>query len=166
MRQLYRILARITSISIILGSIVLLLGLDRLTKLWALAYTHSLSLGWGVSVYPTTNTGGAWSIGQHLGAWFGYIAIASALILSIAWLAHIIAVEKRMGSLQSIAPILIISGALGNAIDRLLYGHVIDFIAVTIITWEFPIFNLADIWIVWGCLLYVSTILVDHWLHE
>ncbi len=47
---------------------------------------------------------------------------------------------------------LIIGGGMGNLIDRLLYGHVTDFISF----WNYPIFNLADIFITTGVLLAVA----------
>jgi len=48
---------------------------------------------------------------------------------------------------------LILGGALGNVIDRILYGHVIDFIDVYYRNWHWPAFNLADSAIVVGAVL-------------
>lgn len=48
---------------------------------------------------------------------------------------------------------LVIGGAIGNLVDRLIYGYVIDFIDVRILGYHFPIFNLADSFIVIGILV-------------
>jgi signal peptidase II len=55
----------------------------------------------------------------------------------------------------ALAASLIISGAIGNTIDRLSWGHVIDFIDLHAAGWHWPAFNLADSCIVTGALLLV-----------
>ena len=50
---------------------------------------------------------------------------------------------------------LIIGGIIGNLIDRIIYGYVIDFISFNFYNYYFPIFNLADSFIVVGCTLYI-----------
>ena len=91
---------------------------------------------------------------QNTGIAFGLpipqkILIPGAFILMIA----IFFFAKKELNLDKgitrIALALILGGALGNLIDRLAYGYVIDFIAI----WEWPNFNLADIYITLGVLL-------------
>jgi signal peptidase II len=60
----------------------------------------------------------------------------------------------------SLAFALIIGGALGNLIDRLVYGHVIDFIDVYYKTWHWPTFNIADSAITLGA----GLLLLDAWV--
>ena len=50
---------------------------------------------------------------------------------------------------------LILGGAIGNVIDRMLYGHVIDFLDFYIGSWHFPAFNVADSTICVGAFLFV-----------
>ena len=50
---------------------------------------------------------------------------------------------------------MIIGGALGNFIDRIIYGYVIDFIDINLFGWNYPVFNIADMMIVIGVFLLV-----------
>lgn len=54
---------------------------------------------------------------------------------------------------QNLAFALILAGAVGNVIDRLVYGYVIDFIDVYIDNWHWPAFNVADMAITIGAVL-------------
>ena len=62
----------------------------------------------------------------------------------------------------SLAFALIIGGAIGNLIDRLVYGHVIDFIDVYYKTWHWPTFNIADSAITLGA----GLLLLDAWVEN
>ena len=61
---------------------------------------------------------------------------------------------------------LILGGAVGNLIDRLLYGKVVDFLEVTIAEFRWPIFNIADIAVSVGMILLIVLILFDRALNE
>ena len=61
----------------------------------------------------------------------------------------------RWHALSRVALALILGGALGNAIDRLLYGHVIDFLQFHWGGWAFPSFNVADSAITLGAVLLI-----------
>jgi signal peptidase II len=130
--------------------------LDQLTKLW-LIFGFDLGRRGLVPLAPmldlvlTWNTGISYGLFQQdseLGRWvlFG-IKLAAVLVLSL-WLA-------RAGSrLTAVALGLIIGGAVGNAVDRLAYGAVADFVLfhITTASWQFRwyVFNLADAAIVAG----------------
>ena len=68
---------------------------------------------------------------------------------------------KTKNKLNLIACSLIISGSLGNLIDRVFRGYVIDFISFTLFKREMAIFNVADICITFGVILYIIIILKE-----
>jgi len=94
------------------------------------------------------NTGAAWGIfaGQR---WF---LIFIALVAVIAILRYARNVKDRW---MRCALGLFVGGALGNAIDRIVFGEVVDFFDVRII--NYPIFNTADVFLVCGAILLVLT---------
>ncbi|MGB7977651.1 MAG: signal peptidase II [Chlamydiales bacterium] len=132
---------------------VLLLVLDIGTKIAAIHWVPYLSYGpypfggFGIfscggvtcSLNYIINTGAAWGVfGGHPGWLF---AIRGVIILAL-----LLFVPKRL-------PIwLVLTGAVGNAIDYCLYGHVIDFFHFTFWGYSFPIFNIADACITIGIL--------------
>lgn len=95
------------------------------------------------------NTGAAFSILSDAAPWmFAVLAVAVAVGILI-WL-HRHPYGER---LVAVALSLILGGALGNAIDRVVHGYVIDFIDFHIGLWHYPAFNFADCAIVIGALL-------------
>ena len=130
-------------------SIILLTVLDQWTK--HLAEIH-LKGNQGISLIPGVlelsyleNRGMAFGMFQGRQVLF--------LILCMAFFAVLLYLYARIPKNKYYLPLLITgaalaSGALGNFIDRLLYGYVIDFIYVSLI--DFPVFNVADIFVVCG----------------
>lgn len=100
------------------------------------------------------NTGAAWSILSK--STFLIIIISGLIILGI-----ILYIWKNKPSkkLEKIAYSLILGGALGNFINRICCGYVIDFFDINIFGWNYPIFNLADVFIVIGVIILVIIIL-------
>ena len=96
----------------------------------------------------TNNTGAAFSI--LLGKRIFLIIVAIAIIVILL---YYIKKNKIEGKLNTLAFSLIIGGSLGNLIDRIIRGYVIDFISIKIGTYNFPIFNIADSFIVVGVFL-------------
>jgi len=136
---------------------VLTIILDFATKQMALSY---LEYGQSVYVLPVFdltllyNPGAAFSFLAGAGGWqrwfFTIIAIGVSLALCV-WLMKLKPHEKWL----SAALCLVIGGALGNLYDRLVYGHVIDFIHVH---WDknyFPAFNIADSAITLGAIMLI-----------
>lgn len=102
----------------------------------------------------THNTGAAFSIliGQRI------LLILIAVIILVLIFNYLIK-NKVEGKLDRLVFSLIIGGSLGNLIDRIIRGYVVDFIDVKIFGYNFPIFNLADTFIVIGVfLLLIITI--------
>jgi signal peptidase II len=137
---------------------VMACAFDQATKLWLL-YEFDLPARGVVHVTPflalamTWNTGISYGLLPQDGAFGQWVLLAikaGAVAVLWVWLA-------RAGSrLAAVALGLIIGGAVGNAIDRLAYGAVADFVLlhVTTATWSFQwyVFNLADVAIVAGVL--------------
>ncbi len=96
------------------------------------------------------NTGVAWSLFSHN----TILVIVISLMVIIGILFYI--KNSNPDSLcEKIAYSLILGGALGNFINRIGWGYVIDFIDVKIFNYDYPIFNLADIFIVVGVFMLV-----------
>jgi signal peptidase II len=102
------------------------------------------------------------TLGFNRGAIFGSLQQmpdwARTLIFSAAGLAALFYFGKQYlrsaPSLERFALGLIIGGALGNGLDRLMHGHVVDFIDVVIRGWHYWTFNVADGFIVCGAIFY------------
>ena len=136
---------------------VLILGLDQYSK--ALVLEH-IELYQAVQILPffnlthVYNYGAAFSFLHDAGGWqrwfFTIIALTvSALVLW--WL-------KQTTKQQIILPVafsLIVGGAIGNAVDRLIHGYVIDFLVLYYQDWYWPAFNVADSAICIGAVLLV-----------
>ena len=103
------------------------------------------------------NTARPWSslgFELHLDRWF-FIALAMVVIgVLVVWLRRLPATEVR----TRLALALILGGAAGNVIDRLVYGYVIDFIDVYYESWHWPAFNIADSAIVVGVIIFVYSL--------
>ncbi len=89
------------------------------------------------------NLGAAFSFLSEAGGWqrwfFAVLAIVISGVLAV-WLSKL----QKSETLLAVALALVLGGALGNLIDRLLYGYVIDFLDVYYQTWHWPAFNIAD----------------------
>ncbi len=96
-----------------------------------------------LALYRTHNTGVAFSM-------FSWIGDKGLIVLSLTVVAFVLYLAMRSSPRDTIARIgfaLIISGAIGNLIDRAVYGHVIDYILFHTPVWSFAVFNLADAFI-------------------
>jgi signal peptidase II len=126
---------------------LLIVAVDQLTKLWV---QHSMALYENIEVLPvlniyhTFNPGAAWSMLASAGGWqrwmFSILAIAVSIAL-LVWLRRLAVATHALlvGGLT-----LIVGGAIGNLIDRLYLGHVVDFIQAHWGNAYFPSFNVAD----------------------
>jgi signal peptidase II len=78
----------------------------------------------------------------------------SFILISIVFLGLIIYYIKKHNK-YNIEFIFVVGGLIGNLIDRIIFGYVIDYIGVSIFKYNFPIFNIADSFIVIGALIFV-----------
>ena len=140
------------------------LALDQASKLWLL-YVFDLAGRGVVRVTPFFDLWLAWNVGISFG-WFQNDSWIAQAILTAVKAAAVIALAVWMAwsrtMLATIALGLIIGGAIGNGIDRFAYGAVVDFalfhVEIAGKTWNWYVFNLADVAIVAGvaALLYDS----------
>ena len=96
------------------------------------------------------NTGAAWSILSDK-TWL--ITIISVVIIGLICL--YIYKNRSNDRIENIGYSLVLGGALGNLIDRIIYGYVIDFLDFVIFGYEYPVFNVADTFIFIGVLILV-----------
>ncbi len=138
--------------------VIVFLGIvaDQLTKHWATTTlaTQPIEVLPGVGRFTyVQNTGAAFGIFQN-GTLFLTIFSAIAVAGFIFLLIH---ERKKESVLFRIGIACIVSGALGNLIDRIILGYVVDFIEVTFI--QFPVFNVADSLTTIGIFLFAVAII-------
>lgn len=135
---------------LIIATAVGVIAVDLITKYWAaseLAGTEGISvIGELLHFRYATNTGGAFSV-LNGAPWLFFVLIPLIMLLIIAFLVK----YKPKHWLPKLASSLILSGAVGNMFDRIVFGYVRDFIYVKAI--NFAIFNVADMAIVIGAIL-------------
>ena len=140
---------------------LIVIGMDQLTK-WLVI--QKMDLYESIPIidhffYITShrNAGAAWGILQGQMAFF-YIVTVFVIIGLIYYM------EKyaRNNKLTAVSLSLILGGAIGNFIDRLLRQEVVDFLDVMIFKYDFPIFNVADSCLVIGVILiFIATIMEE-----
>jgi signal peptidase II len=114
-----------------------------------LAFQSKLDLLPFLALYRTYNTGIAFSMLSSFGD-IGLIVVSAVVVAFVLFLASRTApaqVFSRVGFA------LIVGGALGNLIDRAVYGHVIDYVLFHTPVWSFAVFNLADAFISVGAVM-------------
>lgn len=89
------------------------------------------------------NTGAAFSFLSDAGGWQRWLLGGISLIVSAALIIWLLRIDRR-DKILAMALALILGGALGNLIDRVMLGYVIDFIVVHYKSYHFPAFNIAD----------------------
>ena len=141
-------------IKIIIFSLVLIL-LDFLTKFLII---HSFNINEGIILI---NNFLKFIYIKNSGAAFGLLNnnIYVLIIITIALISYLIyELIKCNNKLYFFSYLLILCGALGNLIDRVFRGYVVDFISFTLFGREMAIFNVADIYITFGVILFIFSI--------
>lgn len=136
----------------VLGALfVLALGADQLSKYAVRAAGDSLRITAVPGVIDfvfVRNIGAAFSFGEGHGLAFVALAVAVCAAIVVYFLR-----ADELSKLECVGLSFVCAGAIGNAIDRVAFGFVTDFIATTFV--EFPVFNIADIAITCGVALAV-----------
>ncbi|MEY3016642.1 MAG: signal peptidase II [Burkholderiaceae bacterium] len=135
---------------------VLTLGLDQLSKL---AVVNTMTLGQSIALTDflnlvyVLNTGAAFSFLADANGWqkWFFTGLALLVVLLLGWMIARAPKQKAFATGAS----LIIGGAIGNVIDRLTIGAVVDFIDLHWRSWHWPAFNVADSAICLGAFLLI-----------
>ena len=117
----------------------IVVALDQITKYLALTYINpydSFNILPFLHLVLVTNKGAAFGMFKHIGSSFFIAASVIAIIFVIYLLIR--------GKEDHLGLSLILGGAIGNLIDRILYGSVVDFIDLSIGKYHWPAFNVAD----------------------
>ena len=129
---------------------------DQLTKY---AVVRSFTAGESLALTPffnlvlVYNPGAAFSFLSDGAGWQRWLFIAIALIAS-AWIVWLLNRHQRQ-ALFSLALSLVLAGAVGNVVDRIFFGAVVDFLDFHALGWHWPAFNVADSAISCGAALLV-----------
>ena len=105
------------------------------------------------------NTGAAWSIFENQRIFLILISLLCLIFLSI------IKNTVKESRWKFFAVSFLYAGILGNLVDRIVFGYVKDYLSFTIFNYHFPVFNLADILIVVGAILFIVAVLKEEHNH-
>ena len=129
--------------------VAILIGLDQIIKYWALNYLKD------VKTIPIINNIFNLTYVENRGAAFGMLQNNQIIFILVAAIASCFGLyylhSKKVNNLGKIGILLVISGAIGNLIDRVRLGFVVDYLDFHII-WNY-VFNLADCFVVVGTIL-------------
>jgi len=138
-------------------SLVFFIALDQLTKLWAIKYLMPIGKN-SIDIFPGVlelryleNKGAAFGILQNQ-QWI-FLVLTVLLIIAMVYIYFKMPFEKKYWLLRW-TMLILMAGAIGNAIDRIRFQYVVDFIYFSLI--NFPIFNVADIYVT--CSIFVLVI--------
>ncbi len=136
---------------------LLLIGLDQLTKQLVhqnMALYDSIQLLPFFNLTYVRNYGAAFSFLSDAGGWqrwfFTILAVVISSVIAV-WMSRLPRQQIKLGLALS----LVFAGAIGNLIDRSIYGYVIDFFHLYYQTWHYPAFNIADSAICIGAALII-----------
>jgi len=131
--------------------------LDQISKWYVLkhiSFREMVSVIPGLHLTLSFNPGVAFSLFDHETGWMAFLLLSLIILICLGlafWVLKTPYSEKWAGT----ALMLILGGAIGNVIDRIVYGHVIDFIDLYIKSWHWYTFNLADTFISIGAAMII-----------
>ena len=125
--------------------------------------TITVGLGKSLTVIPSffsityvRNTGAAWSIleGNRL-----FLILVS--IIAVVLVYYFMIKDKKIEKIEQVGYGVLLGGIFGNLLDRIIFGYVVDFLHFTFGSYNFPIFNIADIGIVLGTFIIIGIMLKE-----
>lgn len=138
---------------------------DQLTKVMVidnLTYLQRIPILPVLDLVHLHNTGAAFSFLADASGWQNWLFGGVAIVVSGVIFWWLINLPERGRTVLSMGLALVLGGAVGNLIDRVLYGYVVDFILFYYHEWSYPAFNIADTAITCG----VALILFDNVILE
>jgi len=140
--------SRATSVAALLSTSALVVFLDQLSKWWvmnsfALFESRPVIDGFFNLVF-VTNSGAAFGLLAGPQVWWRQLFFVSAAVLALGILVVAYRHYRCQGAIWVVAIALVAGGAVGNLVDRLRFGAVIDFLDFYIQTHHWPAFNVAD----------------------
>ena len=143
--------------------VIFLILSDQISKVFVV---KNFSIGESLNILPIfdifliLNTGIAFSLfddGGSIGRWI----LVLLVFLVCLYLLYILAIEN-LNKYESLSLLMILSGGIGNLLDRAFRGHVIDFIYIYYESYSFYIFNLADTFITIGVMIYIYNLVISN----
>ena len=131
--------------------------IDQISKL---AVENTMAYGQRISVLPVFdltlvyNRGAAFSFLAQGSGWQRWFLVLVAL-LAIVFILWLMRTQANHSTRHMFSLTLILSGAIGNLIDRVVHGHVIDFLLLYWHNWYYPAFNVADMAITFGAIVLI-----------
>lgn len=139
----------------------ILLLLDQFSKWWVLkhiAFGEFFPVMPSLSLTLTYNTGIAFSLFSQQAALGKWLLIAFTLLISLIVAIWLVQTPKEE-TWNKLALSMILGGALGNVFDRIIHGHVIDFVDFYYQNWHWYTFNLADCFITIGAIMTIASLI-------
>lgn len=139
-----------------------LLVIDQISKFY-IDFTFQLNESLSIlsnffRITYTRNEGAAWSMLEGKMTFF-YIVSVIAIILLCYFYKH----TKKQEYLSRLGIVFMLSGTIGNFIDRLLFSYVRDFLDFNIFGYDFPIFNIADMALCIGVFFIIVDVIKEHY---
>lgn len=125
---------------------LVIVALDQASKQWI---TTQLSLGQSqpimayVNFTVAHNSGAAFSLLNHVGGWQRWLFIGLAVVITLAATLCLVSLDKKR-HWPALGLALVVGGAIGNLIDRVVHGYVVDFLDLFVNSYHWPTFNVAD----------------------
>jgi len=130
-----------------IGVSALIVVLDQIAKLailkWVPLY-DKIALTSFINITHQHNRGAAFSFLADASGWQRWFFTALAVVVSVGIVVWLWRIRREKLLVLSSGLALVLGGAIGNVVDRIRFGYVVDFIQVLIAGWPFPSFNVAD----------------------
>lgn len=138
--------------------VIVLVILDQLSKFYIInnfnLLTKNIIIDGFFNITHVRNYGAGFSIMQNQ-------RLFLILVSTLAVIVFIYLLIKETNKFNIFTYLLIISGSIGNLIDRCRLGYVVDFLDFYIFGYDFPVFNVADCFITVGCILLIINMFVE-----
>lgn len=144
--------------TMIIAIILAIIVLDQVAKLWMINNQNGITILQGILKFDYIESASiAFRIvsGSTL-----KVIITEILILGIL-IRFLVRQIENMNMMSKISLALIIGGGLSNFIDKIIRGKVIDYIDISEMINNFPVFNIADVFIILGFIIFAVTVLID-----